>query len=337
MIGSFALDWSGALMALSATLAFLSLCAAVSIPWIAAHLGFWGERYGRKSDLAAARRLGRVAMHVAGAVFFFGMLSFHLAAVRNPADTFGAMILLAPFLAALPFLLAGHGGLLLPYRGLKGGEGEEMPVWTAVGAGALSAAAAALAAALITVLADKSLWPGLARNPAAVFGAPSFAFSMAAFVLASALTGGVALMLIGRRSFQWGRGESVADGARIIRMGAAVSLLAVFLLAALGGAWMLVNGTGPVRLLFSLARPGLTAAAVLAAAFAVALIEVLVSVLKWRGSAPRASLLAAALVFAVTFCAVSIWTFKDPPRDSLAAARQTSLVEAPPLERNQAL
>ena len=131
--------------------------------------------------------------------------------------------------------------------------------------------------------------------------------------------------------------DSLTAGARIIRMGAAVSRLAFFLLAALAGAWMLMNGTDPVRLLFSLARPGLTAAAALTAVLAVALIEVLVSVLKWRGSAPRASLLAAALVFAVMFCAASIWTFKDPPRDSLAAARQTSLVEAPPLERNQAL
>jgi hypothetical protein len=331
MTGSLAFYESGALMVLSATLAFLSLCAAASIPWFAAHLGFWGERYGRKSDLAAARRLGRVAMYGAGAVFFFGMLSFHLAVIRNPADTFGAMILLAPFVAALPFLLAGHGGLLLPYRGLKGGEGERVPVWTTAGAGALSAAATVFAAALVAVMADKSLWPGLARNPAAVFGSTSFAFWMAAFVLVSALVGGVALMLTGRQSFRWGRGESVADGARIIRMGAAVSLLAVFLLAALAGAWMLMNGTGPVRLLFSLARPGLTAAAALIAALAVALIEVLASVLKWRGSAPRASLLAAALVLAAAFCAASIWTFKGPPPGSLVVSRL-----ALPPERNPA-
>ena len=100
-------DW---LLSLSATIGVLSLCALVAVPWLAAHLRFWGEREGRKSDLAAAVLLGRWGKFCLAAAFFFGALSFHLASARYPSELFSAAILLAPVLAAVPLFLTAWGG-----------------------------------------------------------------------------------------------------------------------------------------------------------------------------------------------------------------------------------
>ena len=302
-------DW---LLSLSATIGVLSLCALVAVPWLAAHLRFWGEREGRKSDLEAAVLLGRWGKFCLAAAFFFGALSFHLASARYPSELFSAAILLAPVLAVVPLFLTAWGGLfrLSENSSSRAGCG----VLRDVAAGIAALAVAAASAGLFAAATHKSLWPQIRQGPFFVFGSYPFLYGMAFAVLASVVTGGVLVMLIGRRSFRWESGGSVPQGARLIRMGAFPALLATILLALLASVWGLLEGLTPIRAVIFSGRPLLLFMGVFVVAGVVGLIELFVSILRWKGSAPRASVVVAALMFATLFCLVSVLIWNAPAR-----------------------
>ncbi len=114
-------------------------------------------------------------------------------------------------------------------------------------------------------------------------------------------------MLIGRRSFYWERGVSVPEGAFLIQMGTVPSLFAAILLAAWAGVWWLSDGLEPLRaIIFSGDIVLLSLSGVLVAGV-VALLEMLASVLKKKGNAPRTSLTVAVLLFVAVFSATSLF------------------------------
>ncbi len=318
-------DW---LLSLSVTIGVLSLCALVAVPWLTAHLKFWGKREGRKSDLTAAGLLGRWGKFPLAAAFFFGALSFHLASVRYPPEMLAAAILLAPVIAAAPLLLAAWGGLFL-FSGnssSKAGGGVSSGLAADVAAGIAALAVAAVSAGLFAAATDKSLWPQIRQNPFFIFESYPFFYGIAFAVLGSIITGGILVMLIGRQSFHWESGGSVPQGARLIRMGAFPALLATILLALLAAIWGLMEGLAPIRAVIFSGRPFLLFMGVFVVAGVVGLIELLVSILKWKGNAPRASVAVAALLISIVFCLVSILIWNAPVR---ARGQDAAIFKAP--------
>ena len=296
------------------------LCAAVAIPWLAAHMKFWGGRGGMKTGLAVAALLARTGIFCLAGVVFFGLLSYHLATLSYAPGLLAVSMLLAPYLGAAPFLMAVWGGLFL-ICGKSGGRGKnEVMYFAASGLMALGLAAATVG--LITAASDTSLWPQLRLNAGAVLASRSFLFGMAFTLFASATAGGILLMLIGRHAFQWERGESVAEGARLIRMGAIPSLAAALLMAVVVAAWLLAEGLGPLRALLFSADPLSLLMVVALAGGAVGMVELLVSILKWRGSAPRASAAVAALFLVMVFC-VTVLLFRSASSPSLTRGQTT--------------
>lgn len=83
-------------LALALSLHFLSVCAAVSIPWLAAHLEFWGKDEESRSYWTAASQLSEIAVYNLGALFLSGVLSYFLASLRTPETLLAASVLLAP-------------------------------------------------------------------------------------------------------------------------------------------------------------------------------------------------------------------------------------------------
>ena len=94
-------DLGDVVLAFALTFHFLAVCAAVSIPWLAAHLEFWGMKEEFQSDRAAAQKLSDIAVYNLGAVFMSGMLCYLLASIRMPEKLFTASVLLAQVLGAL--------------------------------------------------------------------------------------------------------------------------------------------------------------------------------------------------------------------------------------------
>lgn len=287
----------------------LCMCTLVAIPWLAAHLRFWGIRNGKKSYFTSADLLMRMSMLCLSGVFLFGMASFQLVSLRHASGLMTAAILMAPFPVAVPLLCAVWGVFCLLSR--KSSRWAENDLAFLVAAGVAAAGASVIVTALIAGAVDVSLWPRMREGFFGVFFSSSFLFGLVVALLASFAMGGILLMLIGRRSFYWERGVSVSEGAFLIQMGAALSLLAAILLAAWAGAWWLSGGLEPLRaIIFSGDIVLLSLSGVLVAAV-VALIEMLASVLQKKGNAPRISLTIAVLLFVAVFSAVSLFLRPD--------------------------
>jgi hypothetical protein len=243
------------------------------------------------------------------------MLSYLLASIRTPEKLFTAFVLLAPVLGLFLLFLVCYVGLIFLYRrGWKWRrEIERLHVLTAVAAGVMAVFCVAFLVALLVGTASESLWPRLREDPWSIFRGVDFWFGWLYAFLAVFMTGGVIVMLTGREAFRWESGSSLAAGARLIRLGAVFSLCAIFLMVVLSGVSVLLRGLGPLEPVISAARPELIPLAVIAFAGIVALVEILMSALKWRGSAPRASLLAAVFLFVAVFGITSIFSWKPGP------------------------
>ena len=284
----------------------LAVNAVISVPWIAAHLEFWGGREEAEVGLGAARRLGAIAMVGAGAVILLGAVVFLMLSVRVPDLFFPAVVRLKPAFFPFSVLSGGFIALLFAYHfGWKWrGERPVLHVALAVGAGAL----ALLLSAFFTALSLAAGGPAAASPPGSGLGKIA---AEAAFLprllhtwFAAFATGGIVLMMVGRRAFRWEGGASLADGARLIRAGALWALLASVLQAA-AGIWYLGVLPEGFRDAILGGDPGLTLAFALSAVGFLALVETLVSVLHWRGGAPRAAAFAAAFVVLITFSLTS--------------------------------
>ncbi len=290
---------------LAVTVFALFVCALVAIPWLAAHMRFWGNRNGKKSYFASADLLVRMSMPCLAGVFLFGMVSFHLVSLRHSSGLMTATILMAPLAVAVPLLCFVWGAFCILSK--KSSRWAENDLVYLVAAGVAAAGALAIVTALIVGTVDESLWPRMRGDVASVFFSPSFLFGMVVALLASFMVGGVLLMLIGRRSFYWERGVSVPEGAFLIQMGTVPSLFAAILLAAWAGVWWLSDGLEPLRaIIFSGDIVLLSLSGVLVAGV-VALLEMLASVLKKKGNAPRTSLTVAVLLFVAVFSATSLF------------------------------
>ncbi|MEE9240729.1 MAG: hypothetical protein V3U53_06025 [bacterium] len=306
-------DLNDIVLALAISLYFLAVCAAVSIPWLAAHLEFWGIQEGYKSYQVAASRLSETAVYNLGAAFLFGLLSFLLASMRTPNKLFTASVLLAPGLGFFLIFLAGYVGLIFLYRhGWKwSGKFHRVHVWIGVSAGVLASFCVAFLVALIIGVSDVSLWPILRIDSWSVFREADFLFGWLFAFLTVFLTGGIVVMLVSRDAFRWESGSSLSEGARLIRLGAFFSLCAIFLMVILSVVWVLFRGLGPFQPVVFSDRPELIPLAVIAFAGMVALVEILMSALKRRGSAPRASIFAAVFLFLAVFGMTSILSWKQ--------------------------
>lgn len=303
-------------LALALSLHFLAVCAAVSIPWLAAHLEFWGKEEESRSYWAAASQLSEIAVYNLGAVFLSGVLSYLLASMRAPETLLAVSVLLAPGLGVFLVFLAGYVGLIFLYR--RGWKSQRkivrLHILNAVAAGVMAVFCVAFLVALILGAVDDSLWPRLWVDPWSIFRKADFWFGWGYAFFTVFMTGGVIVMLTGREAFRWESGSSLSAGARLIRLGAFFSLCAIFMMVVLSGVWVLLNGLGPFRPVISADRPELIPLAVVAFAGIVALVEILMSVLKWRGSAPRASLLAAVFLFLAVFGMTSIFSWQPSPQ-----------------------
>ncbi len=308
-------EMSEIVLALALTFHFLAVCAAVSIPWMAAHLEFWGMREEFRSDRATAAQLSDIAVYNLGAVFLSGMLCYLLASIRTPEKLITASVLLAPVLGLFLFFLASYVGLIFLYRwGWKWPwKIERLHVLTGVAAGVVAVFCVAFLVALLVGASSEFLWPRLREDPWAIFRGVDFWFGWLYAFLAVFMTGGVIIMLNGREAFRWESGSSLAAGARLIRLGAVFSLCSIFLMVVLSGVMVLFRGLGPFEPIISADRPELIPLAVAAFAGMVVLVEILMSALKWRGSAPRASLLAAVFLFLAVFGMTSILSWKPGP------------------------
>jgi hypothetical protein len=305
-------DLGDVFLALVLTLHILFVLAAVSIPWLAAHLEYWGGLEGFKSYRVAATRLSQTAIHNLGAAIFFGALSCLIVSIRNPEKLFTAAVLLAPGLGFLLVFLAGYMGLIFlyryewdPKRNIQRGH-----ILIALVAGILGAFCIACLVGLINGVSDVSLWPRLRENPWSIFSGVFFWFGWLYAFLAVFLTGGIHVMLTGREAFRWERGISISEGARLIRLGAFFSLSAIFLMVLLSGVWVYLEGLPPFRQVFLASRPELLIVAAISFAGLVALVEVLMSVLKWGGSAPRASLFAAGFLVLTVLGLTSLFSWR---------------------------
>ncbi len=285
---------------------FLAVNAVISVPWIAAHLEFWGYREEAEASLDAARRLGAIAMVGAGAVILLGAGAFLMLSVRVPDLFFPAVVRLKQAFFLFFVLSGGFIALLFAYHsGWKWrGERPFLHVALAVGAGVL----ALLLSAFFTALSMAAGGPATASPPGSGLGEIA---AEAAFLprllhtwFAAFATGGVVLMMVGRRAFRWKGGASLSVGARLIRAGALWALLASVLQAA-AGIWYLRALPVGFRDAILGGDPGLTVAFAIAAVGFLALVETLVSVLHWRGGAPRAAAFAAAFVVLITFSLTS--------------------------------
>jgi hypothetical protein len=180
----------------------------------------------------------------------------------------------------------------------------------ALAAGILGAFCIACLVGLINGVSDVSLWPRLRENPWSIFSGVFFWFGWLYAFLAVFLTGGIHVMLTGREAFRWERGISISEGARLIRLGAFFSLSAIFLMVLLSGVWVYLEGLPPFRQVFLASRPELLIVAAISFAGLVALVEVLMSVLKWGGSAPRASLFAAGFLVLTVLGLTSLFSWR---------------------------
>lgn len=314
MIYGFLLPgWSDLVLTVAFSFHFLAVCGAVSIPWMAAHLEFWGGSKGCQGYRPAATRLGQIAVYNLGAVFMFGILSYLLASIRAPEKLFAASVLMAPGLGLFLIFLMGYVGLIYLYSyGWKWGmKFRRIHIWTALAAGVMAVFCVAFLVALIIGVMDDSLWPRLRADAWSIFGEVNFWFAWVFSFLSVFMTGGIVTMLIGRDAFRWESGASVPDGARLIRLGAFFSLYAIFMMVLLAGAWILLRGLEPLRAIIFSDRPELLALAIIAIIGIVALVEILMSVLKWHGSAPRASVFAAVFLFLAVFGLTSIISWKQ--------------------------
>jgi hypothetical protein len=295
--------------ALSVFLLFFHLLAVnamISVPWIAAHLEFLGYREEAEASLDAPRRLGAIAVVGAGAVILLGAGAFLTLSVRVPDFFFSAVVRLKPVFFFFSVLLSGFIALLFAYHsGWKWrGERPVLHVAIAVGAGAL----ALLLSAFFTALSLAAGGLAAASPPGSglwkIAAEAAFLPRLLHTWFAAFATGGIVLMMVGRRAFRWEGGASLAEGARLIRAGALWALLASVLQVA-AGVWYLGALPEGFRGAILGGDPGLTVAFAVAAVGFLALAETLVSVLHWRGGAPRAAAIAAAFVVLITFSLTS--------------------------------
>jgi len=330
-------EWTAWLMVLVLSMCVLFVCALVAIPWTVAHMRFWGGRTGAKGELDAADLLGRYSGVCLAGVFFFGLYSVHLASSRNPAGWFAVSVFLAPVLWTVPLFLVAWGGLFqIGERAPGWGRGPSPgQIWGPVGSGITAIIVVAVVAGLIAGVGDPSLWPQIRQSPLAAWTSLSFLFLMAFILFASALTGGVVLMVVGCRSFFWERGESVSMGARMIRLGASVSFGGLILLIVLAVVWLITEQLEPIREVMRSSRPLVLFMVIFLIGGVLGLLELFVSILRWRGNAPRASLAAAALLVGTVFFAMAVISLggssRVPPPD------QNLLLQGPGLPRGPGL
>lgn len=286
----------------------LSAGMALSVPWAAAHLEFWGIRRRRSGDREAAARLGAVGAVNSGVVLLIGLALLLFIAYRRTEPFFTAILLSAPTVLALAPFLAGHAALACAFcLGCPGADRRPLlRVAAAAGAGALALPAAFGFAVLSAAAADPALWPSLSGGGIFLSGAV-LRRVLGVFLLGWAATG-VSLMLIGSRAFRWSGGASLSEGARSVRAGSAVSLAAALLLLLLG-AWSTWTAPTAVRSGMFGGDPVLTVLSALTAAGAVGLAEALLIVLRRRGSAPYACVAAAVLLVLATFAFASLRVF----------------------------
>ena len=182
-----------------------------------------------------------------------------------------------------------------------------------VAAGVAAVGASGIVTALIAGAVDDSLWRDMRKDFISVFFSSSFLFGFVVALLSSFLVGGILLMLIGRRSFYWERGVSVSEGAFLIQMGAAPSLFAVILLVAWVSGWWLFDGLVPLRAIIYSSDIVLLSLSGVLVVGVVVLVEMLASVLKKKGNAPRTSFAVAVLLFVTVFSATSLFGMPDSP------------------------
>ncbi|MBT3350543.1 MAG: hypothetical protein HOJ95_16785 [Nitrospinaceae bacterium] len=296
---------------LAVTIFTISMCALVAIPWLAAHMRFWGRRNGKKSYFTSADLLVRISMLCLSGVFIFGMLSFHLVSLRHSPALMTAIILMAPLSVAVPLLCFVWGAFCTLSK--KTSRWSENDLLYLVAAGVAAVGASVIVTALIAGAVDDSLWRDMRKDFISVFFSSSFLFGFVVALLSSFLVGGILLMLIGRRSFYWERGVSVSEGAFLIQMGAAPSLFAVILLVAWVSGWWLFDGLVPLRAIIYSSDIVLLSLSGVLVVGVVVLVEMLASVLKKKGNAPRTSFAVAVLLFVTVFSATSLFGMPDSP------------------------
>ncbi|OGL59910.1 MAG: hypothetical protein A3J27_11940 [Candidatus Tectomicrobia bacterium RIFCSPLOWO2_12_FULL_69_37] len=280
-----------------------TLWLGVALPLVAAHLEYWGAKRGRPEDREAAARLGEAAIVNLICLAAAAAGAALLALIRHPATLLPPLVWMARVWPWAWLAGAGYAGLVLLYGG---GRWAARPPLLGT---ACAAGAGVLAVLLLPVwgaalaFPDPALWLRVEEDPWALFRLRGTALFTLHHLLGAGAAGGAALMLAGRRAFRWESPVPVSSGARLIRWGAGCVLAASALQLLLGVAWL--GARGPAWLkgtFYAGGRPLMAAVALLVAALII-LLEVAVSALRRRGSAPRAGLTAVALLLVVAVAA----------------------------------
>ena len=288
--------------------AALWMCAGVvaSLPWLAAHLAFWGRRKDDRVDLEDARRLSRLCQACPMPLLFICAALLLLASIAHPPVFFTALVRLSGS-AAAPVLLTVSAALLFAHgeRRELFRTKPELAHWAPASAGVLMALCAGLAWTFALANLDSSLLDGDAEGIGRFLALPAFWWGMVHFYLSAFVVGGLALILLGGLAFRWESRTPASCGARLVRLGAGVSLFFFMLQVGVAGGWLLPRGSDFTRETLAAGGWPLLALCAVGVLCVIALFESLLGALRRRGSAPAAGAIALCLFFVLSVCAGS--------------------------------
>lgn len=289
---------------------FVTVQLAFAVPWLMAHMLFWGKQREDKGFLEIADRLAGAGMRNVSVLILLAAGVLIAAAANSAEELFTSVILLFPVLAAgFAFFLLY---VLLIFA--SGGEGEAKKRWKgyrfliAVMAGLCAVVVSGSFAAVSLVAERPALWPAFDENVLSVIFDYDWMARLASLWLSSLVSGGVLLMILGRSGFRWAGGGSVSSAIRVIRHGAFFALCPFLLLMVLSP-W-LIQGWFEMSLWTADEKWPLIFI-LISGAGGLVLIEVLFSVIQRRGDTSRAVMIAAGvflgalLFFAAARLAVS--------------------------------
>ena len=281
--------------------------AVASLPWFSAHLAFWGWRKDDRGDAEAARRLSRLCLACLPPLFFLCAALLLLASVAHPPAFFTALVRLIGPAAALPASLLVSAALLFAHgeRGEFFRARPGLAHLAPMSAGVLMAPCAGLGWAFALANLNPALFGGDAGEVGRLLALPAFWWGMVHFYLSALVVGGLVLMLLGGLAFRWKSRTPASSGARLVRLGAGVSLLFLMVQIGVAGGLFLPRGSDFTREMLATGGRPLLALGAVGVLCVIALFESLLSALRRRGSAPAAGAIALCLFFVLSVCAGS--------------------------------
>ncbi|MDA0999221.1 MAG: hypothetical protein O2807_01720 [bacterium] len=273
---------------------FLAIQLAFVVPWLMAHLLFWGKRPKNRGFLEVTDRLAEVGKGNVSALVILAVGTLIAIAGGRTEEVIISVMLLFPVGAAgfaafffYVLLIFALGKMRTEKKGQR-----DVRFAAALAAGLCAVAVSGGFAAISFVVERPSLWPSLRGDALSVLFAHEWLARLVSLWLSSLVSGGIVLMILGRLVFRWTAGGSFDSAARVIRHGAFFSLCP-FLLLMILSPW-LIQGWFEMGL-WSANEKWPLIFILTSGAASLVLIEVLFSIIQRRGNISRAVVLAAGM------------------------------------------